>query len=390
MLSDTNYIINTGHSFRYYNTDGTICENYKLDYTEFLEMRNSFRELYYRQIAILNSDSRNIYIINLENVSDISVSTIFLTINFLSGSLIISFLDEDSANDNYDCLNDKLNNYNAVSIFETANKIYVPDDYATIQAAIDNKTTGDVIWVKQGSYNESLTITDATTMYFEEDAHLNNPDHIITANISDLSQEILIYGSGDFSGHIRLVDTSGAEDSQTGGAKMFIAGNIFIGTVYHGNNGILRMTGYSFSSVIGNLIDTDTASDVADFDFVSMSADNIEGIFIFPLSQNESRIYFRGCISEGYFNLIPASNGIYKLKLIDCYHTGHIYNDTSYGMITELWSSYIISSQTYFIYSSDSTRIYLKLFGNNYSNKPYPSYVTRSGVGKLTIDINLN
>lgn len=36
--------------------------------------------------------------------------------------------------------------------------IYVPDDYSTIQAAVDHGTTGDTIIVRAGTYNEAITV----------------------------------------------------------------------------------------------------------------------------------------------------------------------------------------------------------------------------------------
>ena len=36
--------------------------------------------------------------------------------------------------------------------------IIVPDDYPTIQYAIDNATSGDTIYVRSGTYNESIKV----------------------------------------------------------------------------------------------------------------------------------------------------------------------------------------------------------------------------------------
>jgi parallel beta-helix repeat protein len=45
-----------------------------------------------------------------------------------------------------------------VSPVKAAATIYVPDDYATIQAAVDNAVAGDTIIVRAGTYNESVAV----------------------------------------------------------------------------------------------------------------------------------------------------------------------------------------------------------------------------------------
>ncbi len=58
--------------------------------------------------------------------------------------------------------------------------LYVPDDYPTIQAAIDNANLGDTIIVKDGSYEENIVLHKSLTLISEDGA--NNT--IITAQSS--------------------------------------------------------------------------------------------------------------------------------------------------------------------------------------------------------------
>jgi pectin methylesterase-like acyl-CoA thioesterase len=40
----------------------------------------------------------------------------------------------------------------------SAETIYVPDNYTTIQEAIDNADPGDIVYVRAGTYNETIII----------------------------------------------------------------------------------------------------------------------------------------------------------------------------------------------------------------------------------------
>ena len=50
----------------------------------------------------------------------------------------------------------------------SAATIYVPDDYATIQAAVDAASTGDTIIVKDGTYSEHVDVNKSLTIKIRE------------------------------------------------------------------------------------------------------------------------------------------------------------------------------------------------------------------------------
>ena len=66
--------------------------------------------------------------------------------------------------------------------------IYVPDDYATIQQAIDNATDGAAIFVHTGTYNEAVTVTKPLWLIGEDkqttiiDGHSAAPSLLINAD----------------------------------------------------------------------------------------------------------------------------------------------------------------------------------------------------------------
>jgi pectin methylesterase-like acyl-CoA thioesterase len=49
-----------------------------------------------------------------------------------------------------------------------ANTIYVPDDYATIQWAVDNAMIGDTIIVRDGVYTENVNVNKRLTIRSEK------------------------------------------------------------------------------------------------------------------------------------------------------------------------------------------------------------------------------
>jgi hypothetical protein len=54
----------------------------------------------------------------------------------------------------------------------------VPDDYATIQAAVDAASAGDTICVEPGTYEEEVTIGTAVTLQGRTAPHSGNPAHV--------------------------------------------------------------------------------------------------------------------------------------------------------------------------------------------------------------------
>jgi len=61
----------------------------------------------------------------------------------------------------------------------SAKTIYIPDDYAKIQWAVDNATAGDTIIVRDGIYTENIKVNNSVTIKSLSD---NPSDTIIQAN----------------------------------------------------------------------------------------------------------------------------------------------------------------------------------------------------------------
>jgi len=70
--------------------------------------------------------------------------------------------------------------------------IYVPDDYATIQGAVDNATAGDTIIVRDGTYPESVKVKKSLTIQSENGPAntivVGNPnDHVLSVTADHVS-----------------------------------------------------------------------------------------------------------------------------------------------------------------------------------------------------------
>src|SRR3972149_4921840 len=63
-----------------------------------------------------------------------------------------------------------------ITIKADSKTIIVPDDYSTIQAAINNALEGDTIFVREGTYNQAINITKGLSLIGE-----NNEATILTA-----------------------------------------------------------------------------------------------------------------------------------------------------------------------------------------------------------------
>ena len=101
--------------------------------------------------------------------------------------------------------------------------IYVPDDYPTIQQAVDNATSGDTIIVRDGNYTENVVVvTDNLTITSENGTAFTvveaaNPDadvFNITASYVTLSGFGIEGATGDWMAGIYLSGASSGNISQ--------------------------------------------------------------------------------------------------------------------------------------------------------------------------------
>ncbi|MBE3122905.1 MAG: right-handed parallel beta-helix repeat-containing protein [Thermoplasmata archaeon] len=119
---------------------------------------------------------------------------------------------ENKVNDNQEQISYPLNppiyNDNFFNAFGDFNIIYVPDDYPTIQLAVDNAISGDTIIVRDGTYTESLVIDKPLVIQSEKGytncTILQNGGKYIISVTSDFVKisgfKIIGLNSADYSG----------------------------------------------------------------------------------------------------------------------------------------------------------------------------------------------
>jgi len=128
---------------------------------------------------------------------------------------------------------------------EGAITIIVPDDYATIQAAVGNANEGDTIFVKAGTYNGDVTINKAGLRIYGE-----NQRSVIQGSVSVEADDILLNGftiSGSSSDGIFLKNADSCTISNNNVSNKDIAISIY------NELGMLEQT-YGGNSICGNIL----------------------------------------------------------------------------------------------------------------------------------------
>ena len=110
----------------------------------------------------------------------------------------------------------------------SADTIYVPDDYARIQWAVDNSTSGDTIIVRDGTYTENVDVNKRLTIRSEHGAASTI---VQAANSSDHVFEVAV----DVHDHEVSVDYTNISGFRIAGATENYTAGIFLDCVNHCN-----------------------------------------------------------------------------------------------------------------------------------------------------------
>ena len=147
--------------------------------------------------------------------------------------------------------------------------IKVPDDYATIQAAVNAAKDGDVIHVAAGLYKENLEINGKAVQLIGQGPRMtiidgDNQGSVVTINNGQNQSTILLGfniqngNSDEFGGGILIEDSSPTIDRN-------IIQNNYAGSCGGAGGGIAIM-GDSYPHIFGNKISNNTTSGDCDCD----------------------------------------------------------------------------------------------------------------------------
>jgi len=266
----------------------------------------------------------------------------------------------------------------------SAADIYVPDDYSTIQFAVDNASAGDTITVRDGTYTENVDVAKRLTIQSEN----GSASAIVSALSADDHVFTLTAGSVNVSGFT----IGGASEAWKIG--IYISGvdhcNISDNNISNNSRGVL-ITDTSTNNTLSNNIVLDNTIGI----YLYSSCDNNTlsnntaylntdyGIYIHTSSNN--------IISDN--TVFDNSNGIYLYSSSNNIISDNTVFDNFYGIYLRTSSNNSISGNTAYsnnnglrlLFSSNSNLLF-----NNYLNNTNNAYSDGSNIWNTTKTLGIN
>jgi len=257
--------------------------------------------------------------------------------------------------------------------------IYVPDDYAKIQWAVDNASTGDTIFVWNGSYTENVNVNKRLTLEGEG-------ADVVTVTAASSSTVFKVTANYV---NISGFAVRGATDSSAAGIRLTNADycGISWNNVYGNQNGI-----YLYSSSNNTLTDNTANLNQRDGIYLDYSSNHN------TLTGNNASNNKYGISVESNNNKLTSNTvsnntwgGIYLRSSNSNNLTGNTANsdDNSYGIFLRSSSNNNLTSNT--ANSNDCCGILLEdssnhntLTGNNASNNKYGIYLRNADNNIIT------
>ena len=214
------------------------------------------------------------------------------------------------------------------SVYAFGKVLRVPEDYATIQAAINAATPGATVWIAPGVYHESLVINKTITLIGKPGS-----EPIFNGGGSGIAITIVSSGSGSTIAGITITSwDQGILVDGANGCKIY--DNIM--SLINNNGVVLQGTGAVSNQVCGNMFEQDAVA----IDVTSSSSSNVISQNIISLSSIGLRIETSGnticenMISENQLgiNIVNSNNNaIYHNNFMDNTIAFQLSNSTSPG-----------------------------------------------------------
>lgn len=257
--------------------------------------------------------------------------------------------------------------------------ITVPDDYQTIQEAINNANNGDAVFVKNGTYYEHIVVNKSIALFGENrsnttidanganDAVLLNANNILISNFTiknshiDGRLGIRVYpGVQNVTIHNNIVTNNAQGGIFSAGSNINITRNLVTdnGERYHeggiafystgmlvendiiSNYGIgISIVDFDGNSLLGNNV---TASSSYGISLTFADNTNVTGNFVKDNQATYGVILWPGVENSTFVNntVIEHDHGVYVLDSCHNNFTDNWFTNNTLGIVLENWGSY--------------------------------------------------
>lgn len=231
-----------------------------------------------------------------------------------------------------------------VAVRAQSKTIVVPDDYPTVQAAIDNANAGDTVFVRSGTYNQTITIDKSINLIGEgaDSTYLTIPTiyatavdvtppatYVIEINANDVEISNFNISQGNLGGVGILSNGNGNQISYLN------FGSIQTGIVVDGSNQYISqnvideaMTGIQcsgqYNQIIDNILHGDTTCIFLSGSYNSVTENSVsayEGTGII-LNNASTNMIYNNEVSDG-ISLTSADNNVFYNNSLDTMDLGN-------------------------------------------------------------------
>ena len=280
--------------------------------------------------------------------------------------------------------------------------IYVPDDYAKIQAAVDVASAGDTIIVRDGTYTENVDVNKRLTIRSENGSDKtivrakNSENCVFTVSAHYVNVSGFMVEGGIGRGFVKIIVISKDGFHRWGlevggwcsaGIHLYKADYCNISNNIASNNGDgIRLSGSSYNTIMNNIANANNMDgislDSSSSNFLmnnNASSNNADGIYI---REKYSKLICGPSNYNTLTNNTASNNRYFGFDLFSCLRstlTGNTANSNGYDGISLAFSSKnILANNTANLNNGNGIDLYLS---SNYSTLTGNSACSNNNTG---------